>query len=183
MSASSEHDAYILGTAQVELDRLALQNEIWREITEQLWDRAGFTAGQHLLELGCGPGFSSLAMAHRTGPEGGVLGWDRSAQFLAHLRARAAQASITWLETHHGDVTEQLDIALHDKFDGVFARWLLCWMPRPQDAIKLAAKALKCGGKLVIQDYFHYHAIDLLPQDPAFRVGIDKGVFMATVKQ
>ncbi|MCP4092439.1 MAG: methyltransferase domain-containing protein [Planctomycetes bacterium] len=173
MSAPSEQDAYILGTASIELQRLGLQNEIWSEVTEALWDVAGFSEGQQLLELGCGPGFSSLQLAKRTGSDGGVLGWDRSAQFLEHLRGRAAADGLDWVSTHHGDVNPSLNPSLQNRFDGVYARWLVCWMDRPQDAIRLAAKALRPGGKLVLHDYFHYHALDFWPRNPAFREGID----------
>ena len=173
MSTPSEQDAYILGTASIELQRLALQNRIWSEVTEALWDVAGFGEGQQLLELGCGPGFSSLALAKRTGANGRVLAWDRSAQFLEHLRDAAAAKDYHWLGTHHGDVAPKLDPALHEQFDGVYARWLVCWMERPENAIQLAGQALRQGGKLVLHDYFHYHALEFWPQNPAFREGID----------
>ena len=45
-------------------------------------------------------------------------------------------------------------------------------MEEPQAAIRLAHKALRPGGKLVLFDYFHYRSLDLLPHDPAFRRGI-----------
>jgi SAM-dependent methyltransferase len=169
----SEQDAYILGTASIELQRLGLQNRIWSEVTEALWNVAGFGQGQRLLELGCGPGFSSLALAKRTGATGGVLGWDRSAQFLEHLQSRAAAEDMPWIDTFHGDVRPDLDPSLQDCFDGVYARWLVCWMDRPEDAIQLAAQALRPGGKLVLHDYFHYHALDFWPQNPAFREALD----------
>ena len=79
-----ESNAYLLGTANPELQRLSLQNDLWSKQTEALWDTAGFAAGHHLLELGCGPGFSSLALAKRVGKDGKVLGWDRSSAFLGY---------------------------------------------------------------------------------------------------
>lgn len=168
-----EQDAYILGTAAVELQRLERQDGLWSEITERLWDTAGFGSGQSLLELGCGPGFSSMALAQRVGAQGHLLAWDRSAQFLQFLSSRAAEQELTQIKTQQGDITAQLNPASASQFDGVFARWLLCWMDKPEDAIQLAHQALRPGGKLVIFDYFHYHSIDLLPQDPAFRFGIN----------
>lgn len=173
MPAPTEPDAYLLGTAIPELRRLQLQDELWRESTESLWDRADFRSGQQLLELGCGPGFSSLALARRVGTEGKVFAWDRSAAFLQHLESRAEQQGLTWIQTHQADISADLDPSLAGMFDGVFSRWLLCWMERPEIAIRVAFRALRPGGKLVLFDYFHYHSIDLLPHDPAFRRGID----------
>lgn len=168
-----EQDAYILGTAAVELKRLELQDGLWSQVTESLWDSAGFGSGQSLMELGCGPGFSSMALAQRVGAKGRVFAWDRSAQFLRYLSRSAAEQSLTQIQTHQGDITTQLDPAYANQFDGVFARWLLCWMEKPEEAIKLARQALRPGGKLVIFDYFHYHSLELLPQNPAYRFGLN----------
>ena len=40
-----------------------------------------------VLDLGCGPGFTSLALARRVGPGGRVIACDESPRFLAHLRS------------------------------------------------------------------------------------------------
>ncbi|MFK5956904.1 MAG: methyltransferase domain-containing protein [Planctomycetota bacterium] len=167
-----ESDAYLLGTATPELQRLKLQNDLWSASTQQLWDRAGFSAGQSLLEMGCGPGFSTLALAERVGMAGQVLGWDRSSSFLEHLATCAAKNGMPWVQTLQGDVLPQLKPELRNSFDGVFTRWLLCWMKRPLDAIEAAYQALRPGGKFVVMDYFHYSSLELLPPTPAFRRGI-----------
>lgn len=167
-----ESNAYLLGTAIPELQRLELQNDLWSPQTEALWDKAGFGPGHKILELGCGPGFSSLALAERIGSTGKMLGWDRSEAFLDHLRTRAEERGFSWLQTFQGDVLPSENEALDGSFDGVFSRWLLCWMKRPMDALETAHKALAKGGKLVLFDYFHYRALDLLPHSDAFRHGI-----------
>ena len=168
-----EPNAYILGTAAIELQRLELQDSLWCEVTQALWDSAGFGAGQNLMELGCGPGYSSLALAQRVGKNGKVYAWDRSAQFLQFLNHRAAQQNLHNITTHQGDVMASLEPSLAGTFDGVFTRWLLCWMEQPELAIRLAFEALRPCGKLVIFDYFHYHSLELMPQNTAFRFGID----------
>ena len=167
-----ESNAYLLGTAIPELQRLELQNELWSDQTHALWETAGFSAGHHVLELGCGPVFSTLALAQLVGETGRVLGWDRSQAFLDHLAQRAEESGLPWVETFQGDVLSEQNPELDGSFDGVFARWLLCWMKRPMDAIETAHKALRSGGKLVLFDYFHYRSLDLLPHNDAFRRGI-----------
>lgn len=168
-----ETDAYLLGTASPELQRLALQNRLWSQTTRDLWDVAGFKRKDHLLELGCGPGFSTLELAQLVGTQGRVLGWDRSDAFLEHLARGAEHKKLSWVETFQGDVSAPIRPDLNSKFDGVFTRWLLCWMKNPEDAIEVALQALRPGGKLVILDYFQYRSLDLLPRNPAFRHGID----------
>src|SRR5262245_39571237 len=81
---SSERE-YVLGTHDVEVERLGLQHRVWRARARDAWRRAGFTAGQTILDLGCGPGFASLDLAELTGPPGRVVAIDQSARFLAVL--------------------------------------------------------------------------------------------------
>lgn len=172
MTVSPEPDAYLLGTALPELQRLQLQDDLWLETTESLWDRAGFETGHALLELGCGPGFSALRLARRVGPSGQVVGRDRSPGFLGHLCEQASTQGLPWIETLQGDIDAECPAGHQERFDGLFARWLLCWMDRPQDALRLAKDCLRPGGRLALLDYFHYRSLDLLPHDPAFRRGI-----------
>lgn len=168
-----ESDAYLLGTHQTELQRLALQDRLWQDQTTSLWDRAGLDAGQTVLELGCGPGFSTLQLAARVGPKGQVLAWDRSAAFLEHLRDSAAASKVDWISTHQGDVLPEAPSGCSSSFDLLYSRWLLCWMERPEDALQLAWQVLRPGGRIALFDYFHYDALELFPKDPAFRRGIE----------
>ena len=56
-------DDYFIGVHARELERLRDQHAAWRPETEALWKAAGFRAGQHLADLGCGPGYSALDLA------------------------------------------------------------------------------------------------------------------------
>ena len=47
--------SYVLGTADLELQRLERQHAIWRDDALASWDRAGFGPGQRLLDLGKEP--------------------------------------------------------------------------------------------------------------------------------
>src|SRR5438093_10886933 len=47
-------------------------------------------AGEQVIDVGCGCGDTTLALADRVGAEGGVLGVDVSEVMLAHARRRAA---------------------------------------------------------------------------------------------
>ena len=75
MSTTAECD-YLLGTNDEELRRLQAQHNTWQAETTDLWDRAAFRAGQTILDLGCGPGFTSLELGERVGagvvPIGGI---------------------------------------------------------------------------------------------------------------
>ena len=61
---------YVLGTQDVEVERLGLQHLVWRPRASDAWRRAGFTVGQHLLDVGCGPGYAALDLAAIVGASG-----------------------------------------------------------------------------------------------------------------
>ena len=152
---------YMLGTSSEELDRLAYQHQVWAETTIDLWQRADFGPGQHILDLGCGPGFASLDLSRLTGPQGRVTGFDASQSFLRFLDSNAAAAGIENLDTRLGDVHQiQMD---ENSIDRIFVRWLLCFVERPQQVITEIQRLLRPGGRLAILDYFNYAAIRVCP--------------------
>src|SRR3954470_11086017 len=73
-------------------------------LTKALLELAAPQAGEHVLDIGCGSGTTTLALAERVGPAGRVLGIDISAPMLAVARSRAATHSN--IELVEGDVTD-----------------------------------------------------------------------------
>ena len=70
MSAdASDHgrDDYLLGSDTDELVRLVFQHRVWADKAVALWRRAGFGYSTTILDLGCGPGYSSIDLAHLVG--------------------------------------------------------------------------------------------------------------------
>src|SRR5206468_8251332 len=95
----SERD-YILGTHDEELERLGLQHRVWRPRALDAWRRAGITAGQTVLDVGCGPGYAALDLAEIVGPSGRVVALDRSRRFLDALERSRDQRGLVQIETH-----------------------------------------------------------------------------------
>lgn len=153
---------YILGTDRRELDRLRFQHQVWVKEAYALFGRAGFRAGDVVVDLGCGPGFTSFELAHVVGPGGKVIARDESERFLAFLRAERDRLSLRQVETSRGRV-EDLDLA-PGSVDAAYARWLLCWLPDPGAAIEGVARALKPGGAVALQDYVDWGGLKLLPR-------------------
>ena len=54
-----------------------------------LLDRAAIAPGERIVDLGCGGGATSRAIAARVGPAGAVLGLDISPDLIVAARARA----------------------------------------------------------------------------------------------
>ena len=100
---STERD-YVLGTHDEEIERLGLQHRVWQPRVSDAWRRAGFTTGQTLLDLGCGPGYATLDLAGIVGPAGRVIGIDRSRRFLGAGAARARALALSLIgDTEAGD--------------------------------------------------------------------------------
>ena len=162
----TDEDPYLLGTDSEERQRLETQHRLWAEWARDLWDRAGFGRGHHLLDLGCGPGFAALELADRVGAEGQVLAVDESARFIEALGQEAARRELSQLAARVERVeTLRLEPG---SLDGAFARWLFCFLPEPLPIIERVVSGLRPGGRLVVWDYLNYRATALHPRSPAF---------------
>jgi ubiquinone/menaquinone biosynthesis C-methylase UbiE len=66
-------DEYVLRSFdRQELDRLELQHEVWKSVTNTVIQHAGFKKADRLLDLGSGPGFLAFDLAHLVGgPDSG----------------------------------------------------------------------------------------------------------------
>jgi len=160
-------DNYHLGTSDEELDRLGFQHQAWQEFTLKLWQRAGFDYGQTLLDLGCGPGFATLELARLVGGPGRVHAIDAAEKFVRYLQACLTAGGVRNVVAGTGDVHS---IGLGDaSVDGVFARWLLCFVSDPQKVCSEVARVLRPGGTFVAWDYFNYQSVCVHPERPSIR--------------
>jgi SAM-dependent methyltransferase len=147
-------DEYVLGTHDEEIARLELQHTVWRAHAREAWRRAGFSSGQHVVDIGCGPGFASLDLARLVGPTGRVTAIDRSRPFLAALD-RAARAH----GLHHIDTLEQdLDDPMlpPDPIDGVWSRWALAFVRHPRELLAAIAARMSASSTIAFHEYFDY---------------------------
>jgi SAM-dependent methyltransferase len=153
---------YVLGTHDEEIERLGLQHRVWRPRASDAWRRAGFTLGQTLLDVGCGPGYAALDLAEIAGPDGRVIGVDRSRRFLDVAEARARHRGLTNLELVEMDLDES-ELPSTDA-DGAWARWVVAFVRRPRDLVGRIHEALRPGGSLVMHEYVHYQTWRLAPR-------------------
>lgn len=101
-------------------------------------------AGDRILDVGCGAGTTSIALAQRTGASGHVLGLDISPDLIAAARgASAGQPGIDFLL---GDAaTAALPPA---GFDLLFSRFGVMFFDEPAVAFGHLRRALKPGGRV-----------------------------------
>jgi len=161
----SERD-YVLGTHDAELDRLGLQHRVWRRHALEVWNRAGLTLGQTVIDLGSGPGFAAFDLAETVGAAGRVIAVERSGRFVAALRAETARRGLRNIEAIEADLSDlELPVA---SADALWCRWLLRFVAEPRAVLRRALAVLKPGGTAVFHEYIDYRAWRLAPRAPAF---------------
>jgi SAM-dependent methyltransferase len=130
---------------------------IWLEIEDDLelvsglpgdlaMDRLDLQPGQQVLDLGCGTGRTTLALASRVAPGGQVLGVDIAADMLVRARQHAAGAGVDNATFVQGDVQA------HDlgagRFDAAYSRFGVMFFADPVAAFASVNRALRRGGRL-----------------------------------
>jgi len=152
---------------RAEVERLERQHETWREPTERAWRLAGFKAGQTIVDLGCGPGFSALDLAALVGAAGHVVAVDSSPIATDYLRRLASSHAARNLDVITADAST-VDLSRW-KPSGVFARWLFCFLSHPELVVRHIGAALPAGGTFAVMDYWNYLAIQTEPAAPIFK--------------
>lgn len=157
---------YVLGTHEAELERLGLQHRLWSTQAFACWDSAGIGPGMAVLDVGCGPGFTSLDLASLVGVQGQVIAIDESARFVDVLRRRAQALGVSKLKAAVMDAQRiRIDAA---SVDAAYARWVLFFVRDPRAVIRGVARALRPGGVFAVQDYVNWEAICLSPPSDTF---------------
>ena len=164
---------YVLGTHDVELQRLGVQHRIWGAQAHAAWERGKLGPGSKVLDVGCGPGWALLDMAEIVGPAGVAVGIDESERYIETLKARAEARGLGQLHARCADIHDLQAVAADfGPFDMVYVRWVLCFVRDPGAVVRAMAQCLRPGGRLVIHDYFNYACMTIAPRDPRFSAGI-----------
>ena len=153
---------YVHGTHPEEQRRLADLNA--------LVNQASLAAlqpkrGERALDVGSGLGQFARALAQATGTR--VVGVERSPEQLARAEALASEAGEGGLvEFRAGDALAlPLSSSEWGSFDLAHARFLLEHVPEPQEVVNGMARAVRSGGRVVLEDDDH-EMLRLWPEPP-----------------
>jgi len=141
---------YEFGSAEDELARLELQGKALAPATRMIFAAAGIRPGMQVLDLGCGAGDVAFVAADLVGPDGHVVGVDRSPEALARARLRAEQRSLAHVRFVEGDIH---DPAPGGPFDAIVGRLVLMYVPDPATVLRRQATMLRAGGVVVPIEY------------------------------
>ena len=146
----SEPEGYVLRGGRAGAERLHLLNRVKWPTTESLLRAAGLGAGMRCLDVGCGSGDVTLKMAAIAGTEGNVVGVDRDQSILrlAEQEAKRQGLLVTFRQLDAEELTRE------SVYDLVFARYLLSHLPRPERVVEAMVRALRPGGRLILEDVF-----------------------------
>lgn len=162
--SETEADPYPFGYRDEELERLGDQHRVWREENQRFLGRAGFKEGDTLVDLGCGPGFTTLDLARTVGSAGRVIAVDRDGEkTIPRLRRLVEAAGLTNVETRVSEL-QRLDLP-PGSIDGVYGRWVLMYLPQEQveSLVGRIAKWLKPGAACALAEFCNYRHITIHP--------------------
>lgn len=113
----------------------------------------GFTAA----DIGCGPGYFTLALADMVGEEGRVIAVDIQKEMLSKLKARTEALKLQSRISLHQCSEDK--IGINAKLDFVLAFWMVHEVPDPQKLFAEIVALLKPEGLfLMVEPLFHTSA-------------------------
>ena len=126
------------------VERQQSQDIVLGPILQATLERAQPRQGERVVDIGCGTGASSIALAERVGPSGQVLGVDVSAPMLARAAERLPPgAPVKFVRADA--TTYRFEPAA---FDLLFSRFGVMFFAEPARAFANLRTALKPSGRL-----------------------------------
>lgn len=148
-TALTKNPFYILGHSEDELDRLIHQARFFGDLTEHMLRLAGLERGMRVLDVGCGTGDVSFLAARLVGPQGTIIGVDKSSEAISVASQRSEAAGLTNVQFLTQDLSE---LALDDPIDALIGRLVLMYFGDPAVLLRRLAAFLKPGGIVAFQE-------------------------------
>lgn len=135
---------YTFGDTDLAAERLRLLAAAFAANSAEFIRRASRGRPSRVLDLGCGPGFTTLLLESLLAPES-TVGLDASARFI-QLAHRVSSPKIRF---HECDVSRRLP---YDGVDVLYSRFLLTHLPDPSGALTAWFQTANPGALLLLEE-------------------------------
>ncbi len=129
-------------------------DRVFRSVTDSLLRHVEPQPGEALIDIGCGTGANTMALAERVGPRGSVLAVDVSEPLLAMAKSRAEAAGLSQIEFCQADA--QAHAFEPGGFDLLASRFGVMFFDDPTAAFANLRLALREGGRLAMMCWAPY---------------------------
>ena len=148
-SSATGKSSYALCHADVEVQRLLLQGQLYNYYPEHALRLAGLRPGMRVLDVGCGPGDVSFIAAGLVGSTGSVLGVDAAPEMIELARGRAAEKGLPAVQFTQAAIDA---ITLDEPVDAVVGRLILMHLPDPVAALRHLSSLVRPGGVIAFSE-------------------------------
>src|SRR6516164_2238056 len=148
-SSAASESTYVLGHADVEVQRRLLQGRLYNDYTEHALRLAGLRPGMRVLGIGCGPGDVSFVAARLVGQTGTALGVGAAPAMIELARARAVEKGFSTVQFMQSTIDA---IALDEPVDAVIGRLILMHLPDPAATLRQLSNWVRPGGVIAFAE-------------------------------
>lgn len=112
--------------------------------------------GDRVLDIGCGPGYFTRAMARMVGESGCVVAADLQEEMLAMLRELAEKEGLITRIHPHRTQPDTLDLGDTDAFDFVLAFYVVHEVPDTGRFFEEVSGLIRPGGSMLVVEPAHH---------------------------
>lgn len=116
-----------------------------RQFGDPAMDALDPAPGQHVADVGCGPGLTTIELARRVAPSGTATGVDVSARMIETATARATTTDVP----NVGFVVGDPGAGSIGSFDAIYSRFGVMFFEEPATAFNNIAQSIRPGGRFV----------------------------------
>lgn len=157
---------YFLGVHQQELERLDRQHLAWQAETQALIKTSRLADCENILDLGCGPGFTTFELAKHC-PQSQITALDKATLYQDYLRFQVQEQQVQHIHPLQADI---LDLSHQDGlYEGAFCRWFLAFLIADLPAVLGSIyDKLQPGGVFASMEYLTLDSFTASPPHPSF---------------
>ncbi len=157
---------YFIGVHKQEIERLDRQHIAWQPETQHLIESAKLADCKNILDLGCGPGFTTFELANSC-PKAHITALDKAILYQEYLRFQIQQNKTKNIELLQADILELSK--LEGLYEGAFCRWFLAFLIADLPSVlETIYRKLQPGGVFAVMEYLTIDSITCSPPNKSF---------------